>query len=276
VSVGRVGLIGACTGLWVGLRGPSSGGTRVVKTSRPLIVISLQVGDTLQDIKVRQACHEAEEVLVDRPGRNSERGSRSDMLYAAHLKEARSRMKSGDGVTAHSANMSWEGACHLMLATCETLMAAMSTYSIAQQEALKRAFRAYTPQKDNDPTREALMQTEALSAFGETIEGALRAQESGRIAEPAPPPHPMRGTPLPEVLHSGVLARKNAFGSLFKAKNQAGVAPEQDRPRDFDLSRDVARCDIFLSHSWGVPSELEPITHCPFCCRNVPTHSIGP
>ena len=179
-------------------------------------------------------------------------------------------------MSTNGANEIWESACNEMLQKCDQLMTAMSTYSIAQQDALKRAFRAYTPQKDNDPTREALMQTEALSAFGETIEGALRAQESGRIAEPAPPPHPMRGTPLPEVLHSGVLARKNAFGSLFKAKNGAGVAPEQDRPRDFDLSRDVARCDIFLSHSWGVPSELEPITHCPLLPQCANPHSIGP
>ena len=58
------------------------------------------------------------------------------------------------------------------------------------------------------------------------------------------------GTPLPEVLHSGVLARRNAFGSLFKAKQKsgAGATAASDAPRNFDLSRDVERC---FQHSHG-------------------------
>jgi hypothetical protein len=164
-----------------------------------------------------------------------------------------------DCMTAQNASELLKSGCHQMLERCDKLLLALSKCSIAQQEALICAFRAYLPKKDDDPIREALMQTEALRAFGEAIDVALRATESERVSVPAPPPHPMRGTPLPEVLHSGVLTRKNAFGSLFKAKqtNEAGMVPTPDGPRDFDRSRNVKRCDIFLSHSWGVPLETE-------------------
>jgi hypothetical protein len=152
---------------------------------------------------------------------------------------------------ARNAYEQWDNACNEMLQRCDTLMNAVSTYSVAQQEALVRAFRAYIPKKDDNQTREAVAQTEALRVLGEAIETALRAAESERLPEPSPPPHPMRGTPLPEVLHSGVLTRKNAFGSLFKAKQQEKA--EANHPSDYDLSHDVDRCDIFLSHSWGMP-----------------------
>ena len=97
------------------------------------------------------------------------------------------------------------------------------------------------------------------------IDEALRA--TVRKAVTTARPHPMRGTPLPEVLHSGVLARRNAFGSLFKAKQKsgAGATATSDAPRDFDLSRDVERCDIFLSHSWGVPFETEACARLAAC-----------
>ena len=169
-----------------------------------------------------------------------------------------------------------------MLAICDGLMTAVKSYSAPQQDALIRAFRAYIPKKDDDPTREALMQTEALRTFGEAIKAAVQAPKSELVSAPAPPPHPMRGTPLPEVLHSGVLTRKNAFGSLFNAKQdtEVRVSATPDGPRDFDISRDVERCDIFLSHSWGASVEIEAyslnLTHSlltllqSVCCTHVP------
>jgi hypothetical protein len=170
---------------------------------------SKQVMDTLQDIEMRLTCCEAEQVaadeLPDRPSldltesRSSERfsrglsrtESRSDILYEAHSEEARSRITSMDGITTRGAYELWEGACQGMLAICDGLLTAVSTYSVLQQKALIRAFRDYTPKKDSDPTREALMQTEALRAFGDAIKVALKASETGRVSEPAAPPHPL-------------------------------------------------------------------------------------
>jgi hypothetical protein len=219
----------------------------------------MQLGDTLKDISERQARGEAEPMAADKlpdgPGGAAiSRETRSDMLYRA-LSDAE---MSEDGMSAHDANKHWETACDQMLAQCDAMMAAVSKYSVAQQQALTRAFRAYVPQKHDDQTQEALEQTTALRKFSEAIEGALRAPVSAVVSEPRS--HPMRGTPLPEVLHSGVLARKNAFGSLFKTKQKHGAgaaAPKPDGPRNFDLSRDVEQCDIFLSHSWGAPFETE-------------------
>ena len=153
--------------------------------------------------------------------------SRSDLLYQTYLEEEASCV---GGISAHEANELWESKCLGMLAICDGLMTAVASYSVAQQHALIRAFRAYIPKKDDDPTREALMQTEALRTFGEGIKAAVQAPESQLVSAPAPPPHPMRGTPLPEVLHSGVLTRKNAFGALFKSKqkDEASVAPTSD------------------------------------------------
>jgi hypothetical protein len=224
---------------------------------------SLQLGETLQDIEMRQACCEAEQAAADElpaPGLD-QRKTRSDLHYSSLDGEAHVaneevspiRIRARGDMNAYRANALWESACHETLERCDTLMQAMSRYSSANQEALVRAFRAYIPETDEDQIREALVQTEALRAFGEAIKAALRATESERVSEPVPPPHPMRGTPLPDVLHSGVLTRKNAFGSLFKAKQKkkAEVAAHPDCLRDFDLSHNVERCDIFLSHSWG-------------------------
>jgi hypothetical protein len=229
--------------------------SKAVGSSMQSSLCASSLGTPLTTSKcANQACCEAADVVADALPGTMEEKSRSEYISgAAHLKEA-SRVRSMYDTTAHSANELWESKCLEMLAICDGLMMAVATYSEAQQQALIRAFRAYIPKKDDSPTREALMQTEALHAFGEAIKAAVRAPESELVSEPVPPPHPMRGTPLPEVLHSGMLTRKNAFGSLFKAKqkSEARLAPTLDGPRDFDFSRNVERCDIFLSHSWGV------------------------
>jgi hypothetical protein len=217
----------------------------------------LHAGDALHTLDLEARTHDRSSAVEALRKYHTQKS----LLEAERQKHASIARAAGHIKSLAIARKDKERALRMLLDKCKVVIQSSDTLSHAQIQALPRTIRLYTP----DPDDEA----EAKNLIGvcDCVDEALAATpaDASAAAEPLPRFHPMRGTPLACVLHSHVLTQANAFGSLFKkdaeqppphgaAPLDAEAAAAQHVPtpaRSFDLSRNVERCSLFLSHSWA-------------------------